>query len=163
MRKAAILLLIIIAIFSLASPVYAAIFSNELIENAKKYEGETIVFQGEAIGDTMNRGDHGWINVQDGGNAIGVWAPAEDLRRIKFAGDYSHMGDIVLIEGVFNQACEEHGGDIDIHAKSLTVIKTGREVNHPLSRMKVSIAGILFLLVVVLFIVNRYQKSLFIA
>jgi len=169
MRKAATLLLVTIAIFSFASPAYAVVFSNdavisssELIENAKRHEGQRITFQGEAIGDIMERGKYGWVNIHDGDNAIGVWVPVAELRKITRTGDYRNIGDTVLINGIFNQACVKHNGELDIHAKSITIVKAGSEVNHPVSRMKASIVGALFLLTVVLFTVNRYQKSLFI-
>lgn len=157
------ILLITLIFILLGSPAYALVSSTSLIENANKYSGKEVVYQGEAIGDVMKRGKYGWVNLHDGSNAIGVWAPVDMLNKIEFVGDYNHIGDMVLVEGIYSQACTEHGGDIDIHAKSLTIIKTGRKVSHPINKTKASIAGVLFLLAVIVFMINRYQKRHFVA
>lgn len=157
-----ILLATILVVF-IGAPAYGAVSSTSLIENAKQHSGNRVAYKGEAIGDIMKRGSHGWVNLHDGNNAIGVWAPMEMLQKIKFTGDYNHSGDIVLVEGVFDQACDEHGGDIDIHAESLEIIQTGKRVDHTLSNKKAVTAGILSLVAIILFAVNKYQKRHFIA
>ncbi|MBE0447031.1 MAG: DNA-binding protein [Actinobacteria bacterium] len=162
MRKATVLLIVIIISF-LASPAYALVSSTELIEDSKKYDGKRISFQGEAIGDIMERGEYGWVNVHDGGDAIGVWAPVAELRKIKFAGDYNHIGDTVLVEGIFNQACSEHAGELDIHAESITVVVAGSQVEHPIDRRKAIAAAILLSMAITLLLANRYQKKHFTA
>ncbi|MBE3090684.1 MAG: DNA-binding protein, partial [Actinobacteria bacterium] len=88
-----------------------SISSNELIENAIKYDKQIVVYSGEVIGDIMKRGDNAWINVSDSNNAIGVWLPYSETKIIKYAGRYDYKGDTVKIEGIFNKACTEHGGD----------------------------------------------------
>jgi hypothetical protein len=53
------------------------------------------------------------------------------------SGDYRHKGDMVEVMGVFNRACREHGGDLDIHAESIRVIALGYETERPISMSKV--------------------------
>lgn len=156
-RAVTVLFIIIVAMALLAAPAYA-VSSAELIENAKEYEGTRISLQGEAIGDIMKRGSYGWINIHDGDSAIGVWAPVGELRKITFTGDYAHNGDTVLVNGTFSQACPEHGGDIDIHADSITIVSTGNRVERPVDTGKAVAAAILLLVAVALFVVERYQK-----
>lgn len=158
------ILLILALFFSLSAPAYGSVSSTELIGgDAKKHSGKSIEYQGEAIGDVMERGEYGWVNLHDGDNAIGVWAPVEMLRKIKYAGDYNYAGDIVKVEGVFSQSCKEHGGDIDIHATSLSIVKAGGRVDHPIDGKKAVAAGVLAVLAAVLFAINRYQERHFIA
>jgi len=95
------------------------ISSSELIKNAKDYDGKTVLYGGEVIGDIMRRGDFAWINVNDGQNAIGVWIDASMLKEITYTGSYRSKGDVVDIAGEFHRACPEHGGDLDIHARAL--------------------------------------------
>lgn len=149
-------LLALIVMVVLAAPAYGApLSSNELINRAGKYSGKPVEYRGEAIGDVMRRGTHGWVNLHDGGNAIGIWAPVALLERIRNTGDYNHKGDIVFATGTFNQACSEHGGDIDIHATGLTVVDSGGDVVHPIDKTKGVGAAALALVAAFLFVVNR--------
>jgi hypothetical protein len=100
--------------------------SSELIEQAKDYDAKEVVFQGEAIGDVMSRGEYVWINVHDGENAIGIWAPKALAAEITATGGYKTTGDWLEVTGTFNRACPEHGGDLDIHAVLLRSISPGR-------------------------------------
>ena len=101
------------------------ISSTELIQNSRKYDGEEVVFEGEVIGEVMPRGDGVWVNVNDAENSIGIWMPHELAATIEYKGGYNVKGDILKIKGIFNRACVQHGGDLDIHAISLEKIKTG--------------------------------------
>ncbi|MFH1576537.1 MAG: hypothetical protein ABID35_03250, partial [Candidatus Margulisiibacteriota bacterium] len=39
----------------------STVSGNELVENAKQYNGKLIEYEGEVIGDIMKRGDHAWL------------------------------------------------------------------------------------------------------
>lgn len=130
------------------------------------WNGKTITFHGEAIGEVMVRGDHAWIHLNDdaymlknveegaklGGYNTGmaVWIPASLTKQIDTYGDYQHEGSIVEVEGVFNGACKQHGGDMDIHATSLTLLRAGHVVVDPVRPWKavlaVALAGVAALL-----------------
>lgn len=112
----------------LTALVYAKpVSSTELIEKAQEYDGQAVVFQGEVVGDIMRRGDFAWINVHDGSNALGIWAKSPLTPAITFTGGYKSTGDIIEAQGTFHRACLEHGGDLDIHADSLNIIKRGQQ------------------------------------
>lgn len=118
---------------AVAVPVAAAgpaVPINDLIEQAKMYDGETVTVQGEVVGDVMIRDERGWVNISDGTNDIGIWAPAELLRRIGFVGRYHTRGDTVRVTGTFYRADPQQGGDLDIRASSLDVVKPGERVDH---------------------------------
>ncbi|MRR12116.1 hypothetical protein EG835_06535 [bacterium] len=133
--------------------------SGELVEQPKKFDGTWVNFTGEAIGEVMVRGDRAWIhlnddayyleNVEEGAHLGGynsghaVWLPADLARSISHYGDYKHEGDVVRVRGVFNAACPEHGGDMDIHATTLDVVKAGREVVDPVLPWKIWWAALL--------------------
>ena len=143
MQKKALLL--IIAALLLLAPAVAladgdAVSSNDLIDHAKDYDGKTIVYEGEALGDILYRGDYAWLAVSDGSNTIGCYVSRADAEQISLVGGYGKKGDIVRIEGVFHRACAEHGGDLDIHASSVTVLAAGTLVQMPLSRLVATLA-----------------------
>lgn len=121
--------------------------STELINNAKQYDGKTVIYTGEVIGDVMRRGKSAWINVNDGKNAIGVWILADLTKSIQFIGNYKSKGDLVEITGVFHRSCQEHGGDLDIHAESLRKIASGRlvyeDLNMARAKSVLTLGGIL--------------------
>lgn len=119
--------------------------SGDLIDHARDYDGREVVFSGEVIGDIMVRGGHTWINVSDGNNsAIGVWAETGDMEGIGLAGRYDTRGDIVRVTGVFHRACAEHGGDLDIHADKVELVRKGYGISHPVDTLKVAVAVALF-------------------
>jgi hypothetical protein len=128
--------------------------SNDLINRAAELDGQTVTFSGEAIGDIMRRGTYAWVNLHDGANAIGVWAPLEQTGAILYTGSYKARGDIVQVIGVFRRSCPEHGGDMDIHAASLAVLKQGYQVNEKVSMAKVRFVLILAAITVLVWILS---------
>lgn len=109
----------------------------DLIENGKILDGKEVTIKGEAIKEPMNRGEYTWINIGDGGgNAMGIWVKSSEMNKINVYGDYKNKGDIVKVTGIFHRACREHGGDMDIHANSISVVEQGKPVLHVLSNRK---------------------------
>ena len=117
--------------------------SNTLIEQAIAYDGQEVVFTGEGIGDVLNAGDHVWLNLSDGSNAIGVWVDKALTGDIQNVGRYAKHGDTVQIRGFFHRVCPDHGGDLDLHAQSLTLIQRGNTVAHPVAWWKGPLALLL--------------------
>lgn len=122
------LIVIVISLFSLCSLVLADDYTpiNDLIENSIKYNNKEFKIKGEAIGEKMDRGDYGWVNINDGTNAIGIWLTEEQLKEIEVLGNYKHKGDIIEVIGEFHRDCKEHGGDVDVHAKSIVKLTRGK-------------------------------------
>ncbi len=126
------------------------ISSSELINNAKLYDGKTVVYEGEVIGDVMARGAYAWVNLNDGRNAIGIWTRKDLAGDIIHTGNYKARGDWIEVTGVFNRACAEHGGDLDIHAQAIRKLAGGRPL---LERLNLSKRNLAFILVGVLCLV----------
>ncbi len=141
----------------LCAQCYAyAVSSEELIEKAKELDGKAVVYRGEVVTDILERGAHAWLNANDGGNAIGIWCDAALGKKIKFTGDYKHRGDVIEAEGIFNRACAQHNGELDIHASRVDIIKRGSQVSERLDKDRSYLATALFLLTA--FIIIRYRK-----
>ena len=130
LKKTAFLFLFLLCgVFGLKSSCFAqATASSELIGRAKHYDGKTVTFEGEIIGDIMVRGSKAWVNINDGSNAIGVLVDSRLLSSRLRTGSYTSKGSWVSVSGFFSRACSEHGGDLDIHAQSLTIIYDGYAV-----------------------------------
>jgi hypothetical protein len=143
--------------FALQSPNHPT--SGEMVEQPKKYDGTEVIFEGEAIGEAMVRGEDAWVHLNDdaymfknveegarlGGynSGMSVWLPRSLSGRISTFGDYKHEGDIVRVRGTFNAACAQHGGDMDIHASSLEVTVPGRRAADPVKPGKLILAVVL--------------------
>jgi len=126
------------------TPAGATVASAALIENASAWDGRVISFAGEAVGEAMARGGHAWLHVNDDAYQVrnlgearrlvgynsgqAIWAPLELARRVRLFGDYRTEGDTIRVSGEFHAACREHGGDMDIHATALEVVRGGRAV-----------------------------------
>jgi len=136
------IILVCILVFSFSITCWAREYNNfnDLIENSKKIDNSKITLKGEAIGEAMTRGNHSWVNISDGSTAMGIWIKYEQAQSIKNFGKYGYKGDIVKINGTFNRACKEHGGDMDIHASSVEIIDDGGRVIIPISNNKKVVA-----------------------
>jgi hypothetical protein len=141
MMKKALFTILFLLLISQSYDCYAqSISSVELINNAKNYNGNIVVYRGEVIGDIMLRGEYAWINVNDEKNAIGIWIKKELIKNIIYAGSYKAKGDLVEITGKFNRSCVEHGGDLDIHAHSIRKISFGSDIPYVVNTKAIKFA-----------------------
>jgi len=160
-RKSVGLLICFSTLFFLVTSCGAAevVSSADLIVKAKDLDGKIVEYEGEVVGDIMVRGGFAWLNLNDGKNAIGVWADRRAIGGITSTGGYKSKGDVVRVNGIFNRARSEHGGDPDIHAQTINKIVSGTKVIHPLDKRKMDLAILLTgLLVLTVLIGNRRYK-----
>ena len=154
-KKATVTLAVIILLISGCAWIAAAgtdiVSSKELIENARALDYKVVTYKGELITAIMGRGEHSWINLNDGVNAIGVWCKSRAVEPVKFIGDYKNKGDVLEIEGVFHRACSEHGGELDIHADRVKIVEAGYSMQERINpkRVNASIALFIFILLAV--------------
>ncbi|MEK6714436.1 MAG: DNA-binding protein [Candidatus Omnitrophota bacterium] len=144
--------------------VYAQpISSTELISNAAQYDGKTVEYEGEVVGEVMRRGAYAWVNINDGANAIGIWSLNSKLSEVNFTGSYKTNGDRLRIKGQFNRACLMHGGDLDIHAEEIIKIKSGELKEHALPQYKqnlvIYLSGVLLCLLLISLILKPKQTK----
>ncbi|MFC1590632.1 DNA-binding protein [Candidatus Omnitrophota bacterium] len=118
--------------------------SRGLIEQGEGLDKTEITYRGEAISCILTKGEYSWINAHDGYNAIGIYCPGDLLKGLSFLGDYKHRGDRLEVKGVFNFSCEEHGGDLDIHAEEIRIIKKGGLIKRQPDKKRLIFSLILF-------------------
>jgi hypothetical protein len=143
----------------LSQTLFAGVDSAELIEKGSEYDGKTVDYTGEVIGDLMARKNHAWINVNDGSNAIGIWSERALVPPIHFFGSYGNRGDTVLVHGVFHRSCPAHGGDMDIHASAIAIVETGEPVSHKTGMSAVLAAVALLITALACFIVFKRREK----
>jgi len=141
------------------TPEGVEVNSASLVDNANAWNGHVITFTGEAIGEDMVRRKIAWIhlnddaymwkNIEEGAKLDGynsghaVWISADLITKIRFFGDFKHEGDVVKIVGTFNAVCPQHGGDMDIHASTLEIVRVGHPVHHIINPSRAIFAGVL--------------------
>lgn len=150
MRIRLIVTVLVVALFALPARGIAAEVSSRtsaaaLASAASGLDGESVTLEGEVISEVLDGGEgHVWVNVLSEGVAIGVWAPEALAAELEVFGDWGHTGDRVMVTGVFSEACDTHGGDLDVHATSITLLERGTERQHPISfwKLGVGLAGV---------------------
>lgn len=160
MRKRIFKILGFLAIILLPCVIYAQPLSvAEIIKNVKSFDGKTIVFEGEVIGDVMRRGNFAWVNVYNYDDALGVWMSAALAAGIDHTGSHRETGDKIEVVGVFHRACPEHGGDMDLHAQSIRRLSCGEPIPDLPSSKKRNFIIFLLGVFAVLWIFTRSKSS----
>lgn len=131
---------------------------NDLIEKGKEFDNKTVIIKAETIGEPLQRGEFTWVNVNDGTNVIGLWIKSSEVEKIRNYGNYKEKGDMIEATGVFSRNCNEHGGDVDIHADSVKVLDSGYSKNHIINKERTNIAIIMLLFTIALLVI--YYKKL---
>lgn len=129
---------------AVSAPAFASVESTgpELVTAGSGLDGVEVTFEGEVVSEALAGGQgHVWLNVLSDGVAIGVWMPEEMAEVVGVFGTWSHDGDIVRVTGVLNEACDAHGGDLDIHAATVDVVAPGAPREHPVQYWKL-VAGL---------------------
>jgi hypothetical protein len=148
--------------------------SVQLVENSSQWNGRRILFIGEAIGERQVRVSGAWIhlnddaymwkNIEEGAKLGGfnsgqaIWVSAGLAFHIRFFGDYKTEGDIVEVTGIFNATCPEHGGDMDIHATELRIVREGHRVAHIPNSKRLTFGCILLLLSTLLYFLRLIAR-----
>lgn len=164
MKRTLLLLALLVALL-LCGPAAAhaaddPLTPGDVVEEPRAYDGASVVVQGEAIGDVLRADDeHRWVNVLGGGAAIGVYMPTGMADEIKHLGIFKTFGDTVAVRGVVNLACEQHGGEFDIHAEELEIVEPGGPRENPVDPWKLAMGLGLLALGLVEYRVYRARKN----
>jgi hypothetical protein len=159
MRKLICGLTLLLQLFCFTLASAQPVASSELISKTKVYDGKIVVYEGEAVGDVMNRGSFSWVNLYDGQNTIGCWIDSALAKTVAFTGSHRNKGDLLEIIGIFHRSCPDHGGDLDIHAQALRKIRPGRVVLERINSAKIEFAVTLLFILGAVWILNRLKSK----
>jgi hypothetical protein len=133
--------------------------SSELISRSREFDGREVAYSGEVIGDVMRRAGGAWVNLNDGDNAMGVWMTAGAAGGITYTGSYKSSGDLLNVVGDFHSSCPEHGGEMDIHARSVSKSASGRKIAEKASRAKLNQVLILTGVLATIWILSLLRRN----
>lgn len=149
---------------------------NEILSKPQSYDGKTVILTGEVVGIAI-KSENGYFiqlnqdpyterSIAEGGRpqgqnvSIAVYVKREMLEKISNFGDFKTKGDIVTVRGKFNLACNLHGGETDIHADELIILKPGYALKHSYNKHLAFVSVILFAFSAFLFLFREGIRNL---
>jgi len=141
---------------SCAAPL--AVTGTELVTHGKLYNRRIVAFTGQVIGSPIRDGRKAWVNVSDGFYAIGALVEAKELSKINSYGSYWDVGAEVRVVGTFYTDDASQGGETDIRATTLQVIRPGHPVPHPVNRYLVFLTPLTGVVALLLFDLDRRKR-----
>ncbi len=138
-RSALSLMMALVVLVCAPMSVYAAGIATaaDLVAIDRDKDGTRVTFEGEAVGEDLRAdADHRWVNLLSGGTALGVYMADSDAAVIDNWGEYSTTGDTVRVTGIIHIACDEHAGEFDVHAETVSVRAPGGAIERPLRPWK---------------------------
>jgi len=159
MRRAIFVYIVIVLLAWCGLSSAETVEIKDLIGNGAVYDGRRVELEGEVIGHLMKRGDFVWFNISDGNSAMGVWTTYDEAKKIQYLGRHAVNGDYLLVEGVFHLKCPGHGGDTDIHADKITVLRSGSPRILTRDDRKINIIIFLTAILICLYIIKILKRS----
>ncbi len=132
----------------------------KLLEKQTELDGKKITFHGELIGQPIFDQHGVFVNVMDNEfNALGIYLDKNMLVKFTHYGRHGQKGDYVQTTGIFHKVCAVHGGDTDLHATEITVLKAGKSNPEPIiPTFKVVFCFILLVLAIVLYLSAKQRR-----
>ncbi len=152
MRRFLACIALSVAVLALgAAPLFASFADEplspaEVVDIDRALDGIELTVEGEAIGEHLRAlGGGRWVNLLGDEVGLGIWVTDEMAARIENFGDYRQNGDFVRVVGTVNIACDQHGGEFDVHAASLEIVSRGDARPQNIQPIKgvVGIAGLI--------------------
>lgn len=100
-----------------------------LVAANQALDGAEVRFEGEAIGEEVAAsGDRVWVALSaTSGQSISVLMDADDAEVIDAYGDYGTTGATVRVRGTYHVACDDHSGELDVHASEVELVAASSE------------------------------------
>lgn len=142
-------------------PSGGRISSTQVFLCPSAYDGLSVTYVGEVVGELLPRDGGAWAQVNDddyalvSGPVVGhreragfntglsVWLPEDLAERIEQPGRPALRGDVVLLRGTILRADPDDGGGITLRATELETLAPPLEIEPPLHVLQVVVAGVL--------------------
>jgi hypothetical protein len=131
-------------------PEAGRVSSTQVFLCPRAFDGLTVTYVGEVIGEVLPRRGGAWAQVnddiyalevgplvghreQDGFNTgLSVWLPDGLHQQVEEVGRPGRRGDVILIRGTLERTDPQDGGGTTVRATSLEVLAPSIEVEDPL-------------------------------
>lgn len=122
--------------------------SDDLLLCPRTYDGRVVRYEGEAVGEVLERSDHAWVQLNDdaysqtaslprrpahaGGNVgVGVRLPRDEADAIERVGGPSWRGDVLAVQGVFHRAMPDSADAMAIDARQVQRLTPSEPIDRP--------------------------------
>ncbi len=113
---------------------YSSVDVRSLLSAGKRQDGSDVVFTGEAVGSPIIADEgHVWVNVKNAGAMVGVYMSTELAGQIAHYATYEQTGDMITVQGIYNLACADHNGELEVHAEQVEVNAQGESWTNPVN------------------------------
>lgn len=147
-------------------PAGGRVSSTQVVSCPSAYDGLTVTYVGEVVGELLPRRGGAWAQVNDDDYALitgpvvghreragfntglSVWLEDELAERIEATGRPARRGDVVLLRGTILRADPQDGGGITLRADELQTLAGPLELDPPLHTVQVVVAIVLSLIAV---------------
>lgn len=151
--------------------------STEVLQCPRRFDGRLVTFVGEAVGDVLRRDGGAWVQLNDdayglekgplpghrefaGTNSgLAVWLPDDLVDLVQRPGRRGVRGDVLQVEGFLRRVDPDDGGGLTIRATDGVLLSPARELDQPVHRSQMVVAGVLALLAIGLVIRERRARE----
>lgn len=136
------------------------ITSVDAVACPRRFDGRTVTYVGEVVGDVLRRDGGAWVQVNDdayamevgplpahrefaGGNTgLSVWLPEDFVDVVARPGRRGLRGDVILVEGLFLRADPDDGGGLTIRATNARRLASATPIDRPVHVPQAIAAGV---------------------
>lgn len=150
--------------------------SAALVECPERFDGRTVSYVGEVVGDVLQREDGAWVLMNDDAYAlevgplnthgrfrgpnsgVSVWLEGELAALADEPGRAGRRGDVLRVRGIVHRVDPADGGGLTIRASTGQVVAEARRVDTPLHVPQAVTAAILALLAAGVVVAGRMAE-----
>lgn len=132
-----------------------------LVEESPERNGKPFVIQGELVGEPLLDSGGVWLNILEEGNPMAVFCgdTLASMAATLAGGNHGRIGNRIRVEGILRRICPDHGGDLDFHAISCTIIGAPKEIQDLPKPEELIILSVLSLLALVVSVKTRIRST----
>lgn len=148
--------------------------STQVVSCPVRYDGHTVEFVGEVVGDVLRRDGGAWVLVNDDAYALGsgplpghkdfagtnsglaVWLDGDVAELARTAGGPGVRGDVLRLRGVIHRADPADGGGLTLRASSGEVVAEAVRAPQPVRTAQAVVALLAALGAVAMVVAERF-------
>lgn len=152
---------------------FGRVSSTAVVECPDIFDGQSVIYVGEVVGDILRRDGGAWVLVNDDDYALkvgpagasgelrglnsglSVWLPDPLADELSSPGGPGWRGDVIQVAGTIRRVDPDDGGGLTLRATTMEVVAVAMEVDRPLDAAQLALALGLVAIVAALFVLER--------
>ena len=152
---------------------FGRVSSTAIVECPDIFDGQSVVYVGEVVGDILRRDGGAWVLVNDDDYALkvgpagasgelrglnsglSVWLPDPLADQLSRPGGPGWRGDVIQVAGTIRRVDPDDGGGLTLRAATMSVVAEAMAIHRPLNVAQLALALGLVAIVAALFVLER--------